>query len=600
MPEDYIDDRAFEAEPVYFTDMDRCEPSSAVSPYPGLGRWRTLAYEAEGISGTMLLAGPETAAAPVTYRLPVSGWHAISVGSYGGVVWAGEGSRGVHLRTKTLVLARLTGDGTFSPLSLPEAWLRQGEEEDEVLRDMYWKVADLTGQDIVLGQLGWRVAAGDGPGSFASHTARVAYVKVVPLSDSEVEAVQADRRRSDTKRVFVHNDMFSFFYGCRPTTEGDIRRHLEPNRDSDISRVYFEVGGGDLPKYPSRIGRDPAFDGLNDFPRVGDRLHAEARRVLRDKGIDAVRVAMDHTREMGLEFHACYRVAGFHYPPPIDQANYGASFYKQHPEWRGADREGNTTPRMAYSYPGVRRYVLAVLSEILEYGADGLCLLYNRRPPLVEYEQPVVDGFMREYGKDPRQLDDADPVWLRYRARVLTEFMREVRELVDGAAAAQGREIAVSAVVLDTEASNLYNALDLKAWIDEGLVDTLIPYTSEPNLNSTVTGWADASDAEYFVSLTRGTKCGLALNLMPRDLTAEQYRTLAASLYEAGVENLFFWDADMLQARFSSEGSWNALRRLGHRDEVEAWVAGGRPSLATKALKLTRIGDWDVSYDTPG
>ena len=444
------------------------------------------------------------------------------------------------------------------------------------------------------------MAAGDGPGSFASHTARVAYVKVVPLSDAEVEAVQADRRRSDTKGVFVHNDMFSFFYGCRPTTEGDIRRHLEPNRDSDISRVYFEVGGGDLPKYPSRIGRDPAFDGLNDFPRVGDRLHAEARRVLRDKGIDAVRVAMDHTREMGLEFHACYRVAGFHYPPPIDQANYGASFYKQHPEWRGADREGNTTPRMAYSYPGVRRYVLAVLSEILEYGADGLCLLYNRRPPLVEYEQPVVDGFMREYGKDPRQLDDADPVWLRYRARVLTEFMREVRELVDGAAAAQGREIAVSAVVLDTEASNLYNALDLKAWIDEGLVDTLIPYTSEPNLNSTVTGWADASDAEYFVSLTRGTKCGLALNLMPRDLTAEQYRTLAASLYEAGVENLFFWDADMLQARFSSEGSWNALRRLGHRDEVEAWVAGGRPSLATKALKLTRIGDWDVSYDTPG
>ena len=409
MAMDYIDDRAFEAEPVYFTDMDKCEPSSAVSPYPGLGRWRTLAYEAEGLSGTMLLAGPETAAASVTYRLPVSGWHAISVGSYGGVVWAGEGSRGVHLRTKTLVLARLTGERTFSPLSLPEEWLRQGEEEDEVLRDMYWKVADLTGQDIVLGQLGWRVAAGDGPGSFASHNARVAYVKVVPLSDAEVEAVQADRRRSDTKGVFVHNDMFSFFYGCRPTTEGDIRRHLEPNRDSDISRVYFEVGGGDLPKYPSRIGRDPAFDGLNDFPRVGDRLHAEARRVLRDKGIDAVRVAMDHTREMGLEFHACYRVAGFHYPPPIDQANYGASFYKQHPEWRGADREGNTTPRMAYSYPGVRRYVLAVLSEILEYGVDGLCLLYNRRPPLVEYEQPVVDGFMREYGKDPRQLDDCRP-----------------------------------------------------------------------------------------------------------------------------------------------------------------------------------------------
>ena len=55
MAMDYIDDRAFEAEPLHFTDMDNCEPPSAVSPYPGLGRWRTLAYEAEGISGTMLL-----------------------------------------------------------------------------------------------------------------------------------------------------------------------------------------------------------------------------------------------------------------------------------------------------------------------------------------------------------------------------------------------------------------------------------------------------------------------------------------------------------------------------------------------------------------
>ena len=93
MAMDYIDDRAFEAEPVYFTDMDRCEPSFGhgevllseevclKSPYPGLGRWRRRSpTTAEGISGTMLLAGPETAAAPVTYRLPVSGWHALRGG----------------------------------------------------------------------------------------------------------------------------------------------------------------------------------------------------------------------------------------------------------------------------------------------------------------------------------------------------------------------------------------------------------------------------------------------------------------------------------------------------------------------------------------
>lgn len=597
---DYIDDRGFVGEPIYFTDMDNCVSSGAVSRYPGLHRWRTLDYQTQDMSGTMLLAGPETSAEPVTYNLSLAGWHALSIGSYGGVIWAGEGTRSIHIRTKVMLLARLTSDRVSSPLVLPEEWDRQGEEEGEVLREMFWKAADLTGQDVTLGQLGWSVAPGDGPGSFGSVTARIAYIKAVPLSNAEIEVVRYDRRRSDTKRIFVHNDGGSFFFRCRPTTEDDIRRHLEPNRDSDISRVYWEAGGGDLLKYPSVIGRNATYDDVNDFPREGDRLHAEARRSLRDTGVDPMRVAIDHTHDMGIEFHASYRVAGFHYPPPLDYFNHGATFYKQHPEWRGTDRDGKSTPRLAYSYPEVRRYVVSVLREVLGYGVDGLCLLYNRRLPLIEYEQPIVDGFIKDYGKDPREMDDTDPAWLRYRARVLTEFMREVRQLVKEFAAVQKKSISVSAVVLDTEESNLYNGLDLKTWVADGLVDTLIPYTSKPNFDGASKAWTDPADAEYFVSLTNGTDCDLALNLMPRGLTAEEYRGLAAPLYDVGVDNFFLWDADMFQARYSSEGSWNVVRRLGHKDEVKAWMDGGKPSLATPALKLERIGDWEVSYDTPG
>ena len=72
------------------------------------------------------------------------------------------------------------------------------------------------------------------------------------------------------------------------------------------------------------------------------------------------------------------------------------------------------------------------------YGVDGVGLLYNRRPPLLEYEPPIVDGFKAEYGEDPRELPDDDPRWLRYRARTLTQFMHEVRKAMDDAAERMG------------------------------------------------------------------------------------------------------------------------------------------------------------------
>ncbi len=43
-----------------------------------------------------------------------------------------------------------------------------------------------------------------------------------------------------------------------------------------------------------------------------------------------------------------------------------------------------------------------------------------RRPPLVEYEKPVLDSFRQATGLDATRLDDRDPRWLEHRAGVLT------------------------------------------------------------------------------------------------------------------------------------------------------------------------------------
>ena len=170
------------------------------------------------------------------------------------------------------------------------------------------------------------------------------------------------------------------------------------------------------------------------------------------------------------------------------------------------DKNGNRIPRLSYAYPEVRRFVVNLLREVAGYDVDGICLLYNRRPPLVEYEPLLVEGFQAEYGKDPRKLDDADPRWLAYRARTLTQLHREVRQALDDEAERQGRRrFELSAVVLRDHEENMLYAMDLKAWIDEGLVDTIIPYTSAVFLDSTADSWDDPRDADY----GNAVKCGL-------------------------------------------------------------------------------------------
>ena len=161
------------------------------------------------------------------------------------------------------------------------------------------------------------------------------------------------------------------------------------------------------------------------------------------------------------------------------------------------------------------------------------------------------------------------------------------------------KRIEVSAVVMSSEQENLQNGFDLKAWIEEGLVDTIIPHSSAPNLDSMVETWADTRDAEWFLSLTKGTSCKLALNLMPRHSSAESYRRRAAALCDAGVEHFFFWDC-VHSSRITNAPNWSALRRLGHVEEVRSWAESGAPGLPHATTALKRLGDWDLSYVTPG
>ena len=139
--------------PRYLTDLHRSEPATAIRSRPEPRRWRAMTYRTDSLSGTMLAAGPETAAPTVRYPLDARGLHAISIGT-------------VPIRTPdeglTLgVPLKLSSDDTFSFLTM-EPYRRPDHGVDVV--EFYWKIADLTDQRMDIGQVSARVGEGDGAG----------------------------------------------------------------------------------------------------------------------------------------------------------------------------------------------------------------------------------------------------------------------------------------------------------------------------------------------------------------------------------------------------------------------------------------------------
>ncbi len=544
---------------IYLTDLSRCQPQIALSSGKEKNRWQVVPYETSGFSGTMLIAGPETAAPPVTLPLGVSGWHGIYLG-----LWSNW--------TDSLVRVKLSGDDAFVKV------IREAEAGDFAdnfsLDERFWKIADLTGQDLILAQQ----SAGE------SEAAYIAYVKLISLDEADVRRLLADRANRDNKRLICMNDGFSNFNRFRPTTQEEIWEWLEPFRDTDFQKMFWCPGaGGDVLTYPSSIG-SLIGSKTQDFPRVSDRRNAESMRILSGAGIDTVETVVNYCHRFGLEAHISQRMEAFQCCPPFEEFFTG-DFYRQHPEWRCVDIDGREIARMSYAFPAVRELVLNVFREVAtRYDIDGINPIFNRGAPFLLYETPLVEGFRQETGLDATQLAEDDERYLRYRARVMTAFMVDLRRAMRQIGEARQRPLAISAHVLNNADSNLFYGLDVPAWVERGLIDNLISY---PWRNEEI-------DVAYFGQLTQDTPIQYYPEVMPRIMSAETYRRRAIQNYAEGVDGLCFWDTDGRHLRLKE---WSMIRRLGHRDQLADWDDGD--DFYYRSLPLRSVGGYVLDKYPP-
>ena len=164
------------------------------------------------------------------------------------------------------------------------------------------------------------------------------------------------------------------------------------------------------------------------------------------------------------------------------------------------------------------------------------------------YEEPSVRAFMEKYGEDPRSLPEEDERWQRHVAGYVTQFVREIRELLDEK---PGRELSIIfAAGSDFNPGSVRNGSDPEAWIEEELVDYL--FADHSTNRDYIEHWKRLSDG----------KVKVYYSLMPRTQPGEEFAMLAKGLYEDGADGFCVWDCERRVQRASE---WNVLKNLGHR-----------------------------------
>ena len=560
-------------EGVLISDLSRCEPRSALSPESKKNCWYTVPYETEdGIKGVLLGKGELSTPPDVSLPLDAKGWHAIYLGVFRGGI-----SIGAPFADPCLLKVKLRDERLFDMVR-PSVEDRPALNtavpgSQNSIEEFFWRASDLDGQDLVLSY----------PRAGVPTMAQLAFVRLVPMTEEEVEEYRRGSGSPDTTVLAAQYDGGSGYEYVGMQTVEDLLELHEPMRDTDVGKLFLGTGSGGLMWYPTKVSE---MHGVGEEVFLTEQGHrrAETLRQYVSRGIDPVRAQVEHVQSMGIEVYLGFRMGG----PMVSVPPGGkpVPFWRDHPEWRCIDREGKRVPRLSMAYQEVRRFYVDLFLELADYGVEGVQLIYTRRAPFVLFEPPVIEDFKREHGIDPRELpkdpegrgvlyDRESGSGLRHPAAAalqysqderleahwatyVTTFMRELREALDGRRRPDGGRLEVAANVLHDAVYNRAAAFDLETWAGEGLVDILVPATSDDGSHPV--------DYDYFREITDGTGCVFYEDILPRLTSAAEYVRRARQAYEGGAAGLAFWDSDR---RTITKSQWNTVRRLGHREDLE-------------------------------
>ena len=458
--------------------------------------WKAIPYESEEFAGVMLGGGGGPKQQPISIRLGAKGKYRIFLGLYGGY-------NARNMRVK------LSGDSETAVVPIKVSGNRT-----LAISEAFWKEADITDRDLIVEQM---CDADYPPGA-------IAYVRLESLPD-----------RKDFYPLLITNDGNGVFHGPVHTSPRDILKSLERIPEESCMRMLLWGNGcADNCNYPTKVGH---YDPNAGYQVLWQSAFAKNIGLWKEQGWNSMEVVRDYARKRKWEFQVYIRMEAFKAPFPFD-AQENSKFFNDHPQYHCLDRKGQRVGRLSYAYGEVQDYMLRLIKEICDYGPDGVCLCFIRGVPLVLYEPIMVAGFKKQYGLDPRKLDEFDPRWMDYQGVVLSEFVKRVKKTLK-----PNQRLAV--IVPATELDCRRWGLDVATWVKEGIIDDLLPTGQRFNEIDVHKDDPDRLDFKYFAQLPGRKNIRLIPLLYPWQKYNSDYagwEQLMRSFLDQGADAYGVWD----------------------------------------------------------
>ena len=400
-----------------------------------------------------------------------------------------------------------------------------------------------------------------------------------PLARSRHQAKHRQRR------LIHNNDGDDLSRPGADTREGFLTHRCHPLLNTQVDTLCYGTGVTTLFHHNTEVGET-----LDSWPLDGSERDPYVRnqKALRAAGLDSLNLVVDFAREHELEVFWSHRMNDVH-DSAADHEWFTARHKLDHPELlmgTVADREATEmeSPRWwwsAYDYdkPEVLDHLCNIQAEVCaQYDVDGIECDYFRNPM-----------FFRS------NLDFAPATAAQVAA--MTGFQQRLRSVHLEASSDRGRPILTAARVPLTEERCLYAGIDVRTWLDQGLVDLIfvsggyLPFT-EPIAE--LLTLARSKDVPAFASmntplLTRST-----------DRPLESIRGAAQNCWHAGAHGLQLfncfdgwynrdWVSDIgspetlvgkdkvfaIDSRGWTKGGYRAMIIQDHGVPIE--IAGGTP-----------------------
>ncbi|MEE4311836.1 MAG: hypothetical protein V2J62_08175 [candidate division KSB1 bacterium] len=268
----------------------------------------------------------------------------------------------------------------------------------------------------------------------------------------------------DASYRFIYNNdgteiLGNRWHGFRPLTIEDVHSYVDVVANTGIT-TYMICSGSMLVYYESEyerpLGLPRPGSGIeacnNEHYRENIPRYGRNYLRLRKEGTDIIELCVNRAKEKGLEAFITMRMNDLHFTDPALYCTAAQSdIWLDHPEWRMGNHPGwHADGALNYAHQGVRDYRLNLIREQCEsYDIDGMELDFMRFIVYFPYRQ----------GRDYLDL--------------MTNFMRQAKQIVDQAGELRGRPMLLAVRVPAQYELCIDKGLDVSRWSDEGLIDMI-------------------------------------------------------------------------------------------------------------------------------